>query len=59
MKLYLFAAAALVVIALLLMIVPGFQFSITLCFAFAAAFVLMYYLRSFPTPLTTGIFRVL
>lgn len=59
MKLYLLAAAALVVIALLLMIVPGFQFSITLCFAFAATFVLMYYLRSFPTPLTTGIFRVL
>ena len=59
MKLYLFAAAALVVIALLLMIVPGFQFSIALCFAFAATFVLMYYLRTFPTPLTTGIFRVL
>lgn len=59
MKLYLFAAAALVVIALLLMIVPGFQFSITLCFAFAATFVLMYYLRSFPTPLTVGIFRLL
>ena len=59
MKFYLFAAAALVVLALLLMIVPGFQFSITLCFAFAATLVLMYYLRKFPTPLTTGIFRTL
>lgn len=59
MKFYLFAAAALVVLALLLMIVPGFQFSITLCFAFAATLVLMHYLRTFPTPLTTGIFRLL
>ena len=59
MKFYLFAAAALVVLAFLLMIVPGFQFSITLCFAFAATLVLMYYLRTFPTPLTIGIFRVL
>ena len=59
MKFYLIAAACLVVLALLLMIVPGFQFSITLCFAFAATLVLMYYLRTFPTPLTTGIFRVL
>ena len=59
MKFYLFAAAALVVLALLLMIVPGFQFSITLCFAFAATLVLMHYLRTFPTPLTVGIFRLL
>ena len=59
MKFYLFAAAALVVLALLLMIVPGFQFSITMCFAFAATLVLMYYLRTFPTPLATAIFRVL
>ena len=59
MKFYLFAAAALVVLAFLLMIVPGFQFSITLCFAFAATLVLMYYLRTFPTPLTIGIFHVL
>ena len=59
MKLYLFAAAALIILALLLMIVPGFQFSITMCFAFAATLVLMYYLKRFPTPLTTGIFRTI
>lgn len=59
MKFYLFTAAGLVVLALLLMTVPGFQFSITLCFASAATLVLMYYLRTFPTPLTAGIFRVL
>ena len=59
MKFYLFTAAGLVVLALLLMIVPGFQFSITLCFAFAATLVLMYYLRTYPTPLTTVIFKAL
>lgn len=59
MKLYLIAAALLVVLALVMMIVPGFQFSITMCFAFAAAFVLMYYLKKFPTPLSVGIYRTL
>jgi len=57
MKIYLIASVVLVVLALLLMIVPGFQFSITLCFAFAALLVLMYYLKRFPTALTVGIFR--
>lgn len=37
-------AAALVALAFMLMIVPGFQFSIALCFAFAALLVLMYFL---------------
>ena len=59
MKLYLIAAALLVVLAFVLMIVPGFQFSITLCFAFASLLVLMYYLRKFPTPLTAGIFKII
>lgn len=59
MNLYLIAAALLVVLAFVLMIVPGFQFSITLCFAFAALLVLMYYLRKFPTPLTAGIFKII
>ena len=59
MKFYLIAAAVLVALALVLMIVPGFQFSITLCFAFAALLVLMYYLKKFPTPLTIGIFRTI
>ena len=59
MKLYLIAAAVLVVLALAMTIVPGFQFSITMCFAFAAVFVLMYYLKKFPTPLSVGIYRTL
>ena len=59
MKLYLIAAALLVILAFVLMIVPGYQFSITLCFAFAALLVLMYYLRKFPTPLTAGIFKII
>jgi len=41
-------AAALVVLAFILMIVPGFQFSIALCFAFAALLVLMYFLLKKP-----------
>ena len=59
MKLYLIAAALLVVLALVMMIVPGFQFSITMCFAFAALLVLMYYLKKFPTPLAVGISRTI
>lgn len=47
-KFLLIAAALLVVLALLLMIVPGFQFSITLCFAFAALLVLMHLLLKHP-----------
>lgn len=59
MKLYLFVAAVLVTLGFVLMIVPGFQFSITLCFAFAATLVLMYYLKMHPTPLTGTIFRII
>ena len=59
LKLYLIAAAVFVAVALIAAAIPGFQFTITLCVAFAAMLVLMYYLRKFPTPLTTGIFRTL
>ena len=59
LKLYLIAAAVLVAVALIAAAIPGFQFTITLCVAFAAMLVLMYYLRKFPTPLTVGIFRTL
>ena len=59
MKIYLFIAALLVVLALVLTIVPGFQFSITLCIGFAALLVLMYYLQKFPTPLTAALFKII
>lgn len=59
MKFLLFIAAGLVVLAFLLSLIPGFQFSIALCFAFAALLVLMYGLLKFPTPVTAGIFKVL
>ena len=59
MKFYLIAAALLIVLALVMTIVPGFQFSITLCFAFAALLVLMYYLKRFPTPLATTVFKII
>lgn len=59
LKFYLIIAAALAVIAMIAALIPGFQFTVTVCIAFAAVMVLMYYLQKFPTPLTTGIFRVL
>lgn len=59
LKLYLILAAVLVVIALIAAFIPGFQFTVTVCLAFAAMMVLMYYLQKFPTPLTLGIFRAL
>lgn len=58
-KLYLIIAAVLVVLALIAAVIPGFQFSVSVCIAFAALMVLMYYLQKFPTPLAIGIFRVL
>ena len=59
LKLYLILAAVFVVIALMVAFIPGFQFTVTVCLAFACCMVLMYYFQKFPTPLTTGIFRVL
>lgn len=59
LKLYLIIAAVFVVIALIVAFIPGFQFTVTVCIAFAALMVLMYYLQKFPTPLTIGIFRTL
>ena len=59
MYFYLIVAAVLVALALVMMIVPGFQFSITACFAFAALLVLMYYLKKCPTPLTAAVFKII
>jgi hypothetical protein len=56
MKFLLIIAGALLVLAGLLSLVPGFQFSIVLCVAFAAVSVLFYYFLKNPTPLNT-IFR--
>ena len=46
--LLLYLAAGLIVIAGLLTIVPGFKFSIILCFAFAALSVVVYFLQKHP-----------
>ena len=59
MKLLLILAALLVLLAFGLMAVPGFQFSIVLCFAFASVCVLFYYFLRCPTPLTMVISRIL
>lgn len=59
MKFLLFAAAGLVLLALLLTIVPGFQFSIVLCICFAILLVLMFFLLKHPTPVTMTVFRII
>ena len=59
MKLLLILAALLVLLAFGLMAVPGFQFSIVLCFAFASVCVLFHYFLRCPTPLTMVISRIL
>ena len=59
LKVYLIIAAVLAVTALVAAFIPGFQFTVTVCLAFAATAVLMYYLRKFPTPLTSAVFRIL
>ena len=48
----LIAAAVLVAAAFLLMIVPGFRFSIILCFLFAALLAGIFLLLKYPTPLS-------
>lgn len=53
----LFAAAALVAVAFLLMIVPGFRFSIVLCFGFAVLCLLFWFLTQKPTRVTKCICR--
>lgn len=52
MKYLLFAAGALVLLAFVLMLVPGFQFSIVLCFGFSALLILLYFLLKHPTAAT-------
>lgn len=52
MKLLLTVAVVLVVLALILMLIPGFRFSMVLCLAGAGACVLFYYLNRYSTPFT-------
>ena len=59
MKFLLLAAAGLVLLALLLTIVPGFQFSIALCICFAILLVLMFFLLKHPTPVTSAVFQII
>lgn len=59
MKVLLILAAILTLLAFVLMAVPGYQFSIVLCFSFSALLVLMYYLLKFPTPAAVLILRIL
>lgn len=58
-KYLLILAAILVILALVLMIVPGFRFSIVLCFTLASVCVLLYYFLRCPTPLTNCIRKIL
>lgn len=59
MRPLLIAAVILVVLALALMLVPGFRFSVILCFAFAALCVVMFLLLKHPTPVTRRIVKCL
>lgn len=59
MKYLLFTAAGLVVLALVLIVVPGLQFSIALCLAFALLLVLLYFLLKYPTPATVFLRRLI
>jgi len=58
-KTYLIIALALVVLAAMLAIVPGFQFSIILCAAFAALCLLVYFLLKHPAPLTRRLLKLI
>ena len=58
-KTYLIIALALVVLAAMLAIVPGFQFSIILCAAFAALCLLVYFLLKHPAPLTRQLLKLI
>ena len=59
MRPLLIAAVVLVLLALVLMLVPGFRFSVILCFAFAALCVVMFLLLKHPTPVTRRIVKCL
>ena len=59
MKYLLLLAAILVVLALILSLIPGFQFSILLCAAFAALLVGVFFLLKYPTPFTAVILKVI
>ncbi len=55
----LIAAALLAAMAFLLMIVPGFRFSILLCFGFAALLVVIYFLLKYPTAMNQLILKLI
>ena len=59
MKAFLILAAILALLAFAMMAIPGFQFSIVLCFAFAVLLVLMHVLLKHPTPTTMIIFKII
>ena len=59
MKYLLFAAAGLVVLALVLLIIPGFQFSAALCLALALLLAVLYFLRKYATPVTVFFRRLI
>ena len=52
-------ATILVLLAFAMMAIPGFQFSIVLCFAFAALLVLIHVLLKHPTPTTIITFTII
>ena len=49
----------LALLGFILMTIPGFQFSVILCFAFASVCVLFYYFLKCPTPFNIGILKMI
>ena len=58
-NLLLIAALCLAAMALLMTIVPGFRFSIVLCFSFAALLVVIFFLLKYPTPVTRLLLKLI
>lgn len=52
MKYLLIAAGVLIILALALMLIPGYQFSAVLCLGFAFVLVVLFFLLKYPSPVT-------
>lgn len=59
MKYLLILAAALVILALVLIPIPGFRFSIILCIGFALLSAGIWFLLRYPTPITSLVFKAI
>ena len=59
MKYLLIAAGVLIVLALVLMLIPGYQFSAVLCLGFAFVLVVLFFLLKHPSPVTALLRKII